>query len=95
MAWPFLRKSSNSSISCVAYCVISPYLCERCPGVLDGDPAPVVDGGPDGDGLTRDVASPVKPDPARDRALRQAGQADLVLDLAVEGLLQKKFVQIG
>ena len=66
------------------------YLCERCPGVLDGDPASVVDGCPDGDGLARDVASPVKPDPARDWALWQAGQTDLVLDLAVEGLLQKE-----
>ncbi len=32
--------------------------------------------------------SPVQPDPAGDRACAQAGQADLVLDFAVERLLQ-------
>ena len=56
--------------------------------MLDGDFAVVGDGGPDGDGLARNVPSSVESDSAGDRAGGHAGQPDLVLDLAVERLLQ-------
>ena len=66
-----------------------PYLCQRCPGVLDLDFAIVGDGGPDGDGLAGNVAAAVESHPTRHRALRPTRQPDLVFDLAVEGLLQE------
>ena len=66
-----------------------PYLCERCPGVLDLDFAIVGDGGPDRDGLAGNVSAAVESHPTRHRALRPTRQPDLVFDLAVEGLLQE------
>ena len=66
-----------------------PYLCQRCPGVLDLDFAIVGDGGPDGDGLAGNVSAAVESHPTRHRALRPTRQPDLVFDLAVEGLLQE------
>ena len=65
------------------------HLREAAPGPLDGDLALVVDGGPDVDGLPGHVASPVQPDPAGDGARGEAGHAQLVFYLAVEGLLQE------
>ena len=65
------------------------YLAETGGRLLDGDPALVVDGGPDADGLSGHVASPVQPYPAMDGAGCQAREAQLVLDLAVERLLSK------
>jgi hypothetical protein len=56
--------------------------------VLDGHFAVVGDGGPDGDGLPGDVASAVQPHPAGHRSRGHTGQANAVLDLAVEGLLE-------
>ena len=67
---------------------VSLYLRERRPGVLDLDFAAVGDGGPDGDGLAGDVPAAVQSHPTRHRALRPTRQADFVLDLAVERLLQ-------
>jgi hypothetical protein len=58
--------------------------------VLDGDFAVVGDRGPDGDGLSGHVASSVESDSAGDRAGSHARQTDLVLDLAVERLLENK-----
>ena len=64
-----------------------PYLSKAASGSLDGDFALIVNGGPDVDGLSRDVSSPVQPDPAGDGARGEAGHAQLVFYLAVEGLL--------
>ena len=76
-------RAAVPDVSCV-----SPYLRERRPGVLDLDFAAVGDGGPDGDGLAGDVPAAVQSHPTRHRALRPTRQADFVLDLAVERLLQ-------
>ena len=62
--------------------------------MFDCNFAVVGDCGPDADGLAGDVPAPVQPDPTRDRPGRHAGQPDLVLDLAVEGLLETKEKQI-
>ena len=56
--------------------------------MLDLHFAAVGDGGPDGDGLAGDVAAAVQAHPTRHRALRPTREADFVLDLAVERLLQ-------
>ena len=58
--------------------------------MLDGDFAVVGDGGPDGDGLARNVTSSVETDSTSHRTGSHACQADLVLDLTVERLLKLK-----
>lgn len=58
--------------------------------MFDGDSAAVIDGGPDRDGLTGDVTTTIQSNPTRHRSGGVTGQADLVLNLAMKWLLQKK-----
>ena len=58
--------------------------------MFDCDFAVVCDGGPDADGLAWDVAAPVQPHPACHGTRRHAGKSDFVLDLTMEGLLERK-----
>ena len=60
--------------------------------MFDCDFAAVANGGPDGDGFAGDVPAPVQPHPARHRTCGVARKADLVLNLAVEGLLKCKSI---
>ncbi len=56
--------------------------------MFDVDFAAVGDRGPDGDGLPGHVSAAVEPHATHHRARGPARQADLVLDLAVERLLE-------
>lgn len=64
-----------------------PYLSETGSGLLDGDLALVLHSGPHTDGLAGHVTSSVQSHAAGDRATRQTRHAQVVLDLAMEGLL--------
>jgi hypothetical protein len=70
--------------------VLSSYLCQRCPRVLDVDFAIVCYCCPDGDCFAGDVPAAVESHAAQDGALGPAGQANLVLNLAVKRLLKEK-----
>ena len=91
MLW--FKKNFNITLKRI-HEILHRYLSERGPGPLDGDGALVVDGGPDVDRLAGHVAAAVQSDPAGHRPCRHAGHAQLVLDLAVERLLQQYILLI-
>lgn len=56
--------------------------------MLDSDSTVICDRGPDGNGLTGHIATPVQPHPACHGAICHAGQPNFVLDLTMERLLE-------
>ena len=68
------------------------HLGQGCLGVLDGHSGVVADGGGDGDGLPRDIATPVQGHSTQHGAGAHAAHAQLMLDLTTEWLLQVKTI---